>query len=178
MMLRTCGAAICFVFTGENDPHYPVLLSTEYTWPLKATVSSGCGQRTFVGGWGQRATGACDVAVSWAVVNVKAIRRRCLPPGQQSRFPLYRMDEDVSVMTTELDSPKSGGASCGACVATCLVSWILRLPLVEDMVGITGELDLRGRLHSVAGLVEKAQWAMEKGVGLIIAPKANVCGGL
>ena len=157
----------------EGWARFPVLLSTESTWPLKATVVPGCGQRRLVGGWDAKAKDGCHVAISWAVINVKAIRRRCLPPGQHSRLPLYRKDEDVAVMTNEIDVPKGGG-SCGACVAMSLVSWMLRLPLREDVVSITGDLDLRGRLHPVLGLVEKAKWAMEEGVELIIAPKVNV----
>ena len=51
-----------------------------------------------------------------------------------------------------------------------IVAWHVRRAFATEEIGITGDVDLRGRLLPVLGVEEKASVAMREGMELFIVP--------
>jgi ATP-dependent Lon protease len=66
------------------------------------------------------------------------------------------------------------GASSGACAGFALVKWLWSARETKTDVGVTGVIDLRGRLQAVGGIEEKTRTAKGEGdVRLMVMPEAN-----
>ncbi len=66
------------------------------------------------------------------------------------------------------DGPSAGGA-----ITTAIVSQLTGIPIRND-VAMTGEIDLRGRITKIGGLVAKLHGAKKAGVKLALVPKENL----
>lgn len=131
----------------------------------------GTGSRVLLAGVHGVGAEACHVAITWVTIHAK-ILQQMLNPGSPVRHLLFTAKEDVKVITTQVDCGREG-TSLGACVALALVCQLTRCGLVADRVGVTGELDLRGRLLPVSGLADKALAAKNAKVSMMIIPEES-----
>ena len=68
-------------------------------------------------------------------------------------------------------TPKDG-PSAGAAITTCIYSVMTGIPVKND-IGITGEIDLNGRIHAIGGLPSKVQGAKSAGCKMVLCPEEN-----
>lgn len=68
-------------------------------------------------------------------------------------------------------TPKDG-PSAGAAITSCIYSVMTGIP-VKNNIGITGEIDLNGRIHAIGGLSSKVYGAKSAGCNMVICPKEN-----
>ena len=68
-------------------------------------------------------------------------------------------------------TPKDG-PSAGAAITSCIYSVLTGIPVKND-IGITGEIDLNGRVHAIGGLSSKVQGAKSAGCRMVLCPTEN-----
>jgi ATP-dependent Lon protease len=68
-------------------------------------------------------------------------------------------------------TPKDG-PSAGAAITVSIVSCLLKIP-VNNLVSMTGEIDLNGQVCQIGGLETKIRGAKKAGVQKVLVPKSN-----
>jgi ATP-dependent Lon protease len=119
----------------------------------------GCGERCISGGWDANGNDGAQVAISLVALNARRLRSWAMGGGGDRRLlrGLYNNLQNVHVSTAALDLTKRGYSSA-ACVALSLVILLGgRLPDKQPVVGMTGDIDLRGRVLGVGGIREKLE---------------------
>jgi len=128
---------------------------------IEVALMPGKGNLTLTGKLGDVMKESCQAALSY-------IRARSSKFGIPEDF-YHKLD--IHVHVPEGAVPKDG-PSAGAAITTALVSALTKIP-TNHLVGMTGEVTLRGRILEIGGVKEKIIAAHRAGLKTIIMPKEN-----
>lgn len=158
-----------FVYTKVDvNPQVGVVTGLAYTQyggdtlPVEVTYYKGQGKIVLTGKLGDVMKESAQAALSYVRSNAKK----------------YGIDEelflnnDIHIHVPEGAVPKDG-PSAGVTMATGIISAFSHR-YVNNKVGMTGEITLRGRVLPIGGLREKSIAAHRSGLKTIIIPKENV----
>ena len=151
-------------------PACPVLVGGRNVSGYRLAVIEGSGQRLMPTGFDRLGKDAVHVAVTWASINAPQLRSwmRGKPRGKRG---LFTGGQDLVVWVVDEDMAKTG-PSAGPTIALGLVLLLGDGKMVASG-GVTGDLDLLGRLHVVGDIDRKVGVAKESGVKLLIIPARN-----
>ena len=146
-------------------------------WSCAAYIHEGTGRRHLLGGLDEVGKESLHNAISFVTNNARLILS-CLEQGidggsQMTPATLYNLQTDVILCLSELDELKCG-PSASACAVVALVVALGRCKLVHKETGVTGAVDLRGKVTIVDGVEDKIRGAMNDGMDLFIVPALNL----
>ena len=128
---------------------------------IEVALMPGKGQLMLTGQLGDVMKESCQAAMSY--IRAKASRLGI----KENIFQKLDVHVHVPEGAVQKDGPSAGGA-----ITTALVSAFTKIP-VNHLVGMTGEVTLRGRILEIGGLKEKLIAAHRAGLKTIILPKDN-----
>ena len=152
----------------DSKPQIGVVTGLAYTQyggdtlPVEVTYYKGSGHIVLTGKLGDVMKESAQAALSYVKSNAKK----------------YEIDEslftnnDIHIHVPEGAVPKDG-PSAGVTMTTAIISAFAHHP-VDNLLGMTGEITLRGRVLPIGGLREKSIAAHRSGLKKIIIPKENV----
>ncbi len=141
------------------------LAYTQYggdTLPIEVTYYKGDGRVVLTGKLGDVMKESAQAALSYVKANSEKLHIEA---------ELFKSN-DIHIHVPEGAVPKDG-PSAGVAIATAITSAFSHR-FVNRLVGMTGEITLRGRVLPIGGLREKAIAAHRSGLVKIIIPKDNM----
>lgn len=116
-----------------------------------------------------------EVAVTLVAINAPTLRSWLTddPVLAGSNRGLYHDKSDITVSEGDSGAQKRG-SSTSACAVVALAVVLGHAKLVGSRVGVTGRMDLRGRVLMVGGVMEKVAVAKEKELQLVVIPLSNM----
>ena len=141
------------------------LAYTQYggdTLPIEVTYYKGEGRLMLTGQLGDVMKESAQAALSYIKANSQKL----------SIYSKELYENDIHIHVPEGAVPKDG-PSAGIAIATAIASAFSHR-YVNHLVGMTGEITLRGRVLPIGGLREKAIAAHRSGLVKIIIPQENV----
>lgn len=152
----------------DSDPQVGVVTGLAYTQyggdtlPVEVTYYKGQGRLVLTGKLGDVMKESAQAALSYVKANA-------------TKYDIDAnlfIENDVHIHVPEGAVPKDG-PSAGVTMATAIISAFSH-KLVDNKVGMTGEITLRGRVLPIGGLREKAIAAHRSGLDKILIPEENV----
>ncbi|MBQ7276949.1 MAG: endopeptidase La [Bacilli bacterium] len=141
------------------------LAYTQYggdTLPIEATYFKGTGNITLTGKLGDVMKESAYAALSYVKAHAKDLH---------INEELFK-ENDLHIHVPEGAVPKDG-PSAGVALATAIAS-LYSNRKVDHLLGMTGEITLRGKVVPIGGLREKSIAANRSGLKKILIPKDNV----
>ena len=154
----------------------PFVLSTTCSQSVLTDIRPGAGWRQIGDAWDDYGKDATHVAITWASINAPLLKS--MQPGNKANHPsLFRATQDLYVSTSTAGVMKEG-PSGGASIALGLVCRLLQYPSPGrgHYIGVSAQVDLRGRLLPVGDLDKKAVVAQKAALRLVVVCKENFDG--
>lgn len=161
------GKEMYFHNIGEENNEIGVVNGLAYTpyggdtLPVEVTYFKGTGKLMLTGKLGDVMKESAQAAFSYVRANADKYKI------DDNIFK----DNDIHIHVPEGAIPKDG-PSAGITMATAIMSALAHRK-VDHLVGMTGEITLRGRVLPIGGLKEKSIAAHRSGLKTIIIPKDN-----
>lgn len=152
----------------DRNPQIGVVTGLAYTQyggdtlPVEVTYYKGQGRIVLTGKLGDVMKESAQAALSYVKANALKFAI------DENVFK----DSDIHIHVPEGAVPKDG-PSAGVTMATAIVSAFTH-KCVDNKVGMTGEITLRGRVLPIGGLREKAIAAHRSGLEEILIPEENI----
>lgn len=152
----------------DSDPQVGVVTGLAYTQyggdtlPVEVTYYKGQGRLVLTGKLGDVMKESAQAALSYVKANI----------AKYDIDANLFIENDVHIHVPEGAVPKDG-PSAGVTMATAIISAFSH-KLVDNKVGMTGEITLRGRVLPIGGLREKAIAAHRSGLNKILIPEENI----
>lgn len=152
----------------DSDPQVGVVTGLAYTQyggdtlPVEVTYYKGQGRLVLTGKLGDVMKESAQAALSYVKANT-------------TKYDIDAnlfIENDVHIHVPEGAVPKDG-PSAGVTMTTAIISAFSH-KLVDNKVGMTGEITLRGRVLPIGGLREKAIAAHRSGLNKILIPEENI----
>ncbi|HEY8365176.1 MAG TPA: endopeptidase La [Haloplasmataceae bacterium] len=131
------------------------------TLPVEVTYFKGSGKLMLTGKLGDVMKESAQAAFSYVRANAEKYK---------INEDIFK-DNDIHIHVPEGAIPKDG-PSAGITMATAILSALANRK-VNHLVGMTGEITLRGRVLPIGGLKEKSIAAHRSGLKIVIIPKEN-----
>ncbi len=128
---------------------------------IEVNIMPGKGNLTLTGQLGEIMQESAQAAFSY-------VRSRAPKLGiKKSEFT----NNDIHIHFPDGATPKDG-SSAGITIASSLISAFTQIPF-KNLIAMTGEITLRGRVLPIGGLKEKLLAAQQHGITTVIIPKGN-----
>jgi hypothetical protein len=132
-----------------------------FAWALRAIRGPGTGRVRALGGLINESIEAAEIATTFVTANLR--RLRYWLPGRAADRPkmLFKRTEDLFILTSDPECAKAGAS--GTAAMAVVIMMLLDIELCGK-VGISGTMDLFGRVGPVAALEQKTGAAMQQEV--------------
>lgn len=128
---------------------------------IEVSIMPGKGNLTLTGQLGEIMQESAQTAYSY-------VRSRAPKLGiKKTEF----LNNDFHIHFPDGATPKDG-SSAGITIASALISALTNIPF-KNLIAMTGEITLRGRVLAIGGLKEKLLAAQQHGMTTVLIPKAN-----
>ena len=114
-----------------------------------------------------------EVAITVMAINAPRLRLWLgASSGWEARRGLYDAQTNITVNIGYVGNEKEG-PSASACAVVALAVVLGNAKLVGRL-GVTGIVDLRGRIRLIGGLMEKMEQAREQKLEIVVVPMVNL----
>ncbi len=135
--------------------------------PIEVSTYPGDGKIVITGQLKDVMTESAKIALSYVKANADYFGIPKSKDGEEIFKSL-----DIHVHSPDGATPKDG-PSAGVTFTTALISALTKRP-VSNLIGMTGEITLRGKVFPIGGLKEKSISANRSGLKMILIPADNV----
>ncbi len=135
--------------------------------PIEVSTYPGDGKIVITGQLKDVMTESAKIALSYVKANADYFGI----PKQKDGEDIFK-SLDIHVHSPDGATPKDG-PSAGVTFTTALISALTKRP-VSNLIGMTGEITLRGKVFPIGGLKEKSISANRSGLKTILIPEENL----